>query len=242
MPRRSKKAKTNHHSSKQSGGDLSQAEIWDDSALIRSWNDAVAEYEYYHSIHARGEDVEEILRRAENGELDDDNVDDASGAGADVSGEWHDVNQKPVTAQNSSVPADDDDGDDYDDDEIEDGEVEDSELMAAKAALSQKVQIHGSDNQSQSSSQQPATAAITSTTTPSVEPPQQGQDENTSGHTSLPTIGPSLPTTSDQQGPLVDQTLENIKMAYYWAGYYSGLYDGQRQAQGASTADNVGPS
>lgn len=29
----------------------------------------------------------------------------------------------------------------------------------------------------------------------------------------------------------VDQTLENIKMAYYWAGYYSGLYDGQQQAQ-----------
>lgn len=25
-----------------------------------------------------------------------------------------------------------------------------------------------------------------------------------------------------------DQLLENVKMAYYWAGYYSGLYDGQR--------------
>jgi hypothetical protein len=28
-----------------------------------------------------------------------------------------------------------------------------------------------------------------------------------------------------------DQTLENLKMAYYWAGYYSGLYDGQQQAK-----------
>lgn len=29
-----------------------------------------------------------------------------------------------------------------------------------------------------------------------------------------------------------DQTLENLKMAYYWAGYYSGLYDGQRHSGG----------
>jgi hypothetical protein len=43
MPK-SKKAKTKHNSSKNSA-ELSQAEIWDDSALIRSWNDAVAEYE-----------------------------------------------------------------------------------------------------------------------------------------------------------------------------------------------------
>lgn len=32
-----------------------------------------------------------------------------------------------------------------------------------------------------------------------------------------------------------DQILENIKMAYWWAGYYSGLYEGQQQAQKAST-------
>jgi hypothetical protein len=43
MPK-SKKAKTKHYSSKNSA-ELSQAEIWDDSALIRSWNEAVAEYE-----------------------------------------------------------------------------------------------------------------------------------------------------------------------------------------------------
>jgi hypothetical protein len=42
MPSKKKKAKTNHNGT---DGELSQAEIWDDSALIRSWNDAVAEYE-----------------------------------------------------------------------------------------------------------------------------------------------------------------------------------------------------
>jgi len=57
--------------------------IWDDSALVDSWNDALEEYKVkqellglpgkqklilgqkYHSIKARGEDVEEILREAE---------------------------------------------------------------------------------------------------------------------------------------------------------------------------------
>lgn len=34
-----------------------------------------------------------------------------------------------------------------------------------------------------------------------------------------------------------DQALENIKMAYYWAGYYSGLYDGQRQVSGQAQRD-----
>ena len=32
-----------------------------------------------------------------------------------------------------------------------------------------------------------------------------------------------------------DQVLENMKMAYWWAGYYSGLYEGQQQAKAAST-------
>lgn len=72
--------------------DLTQEEIWDDSALIQSWDDAVQEYkvscfpvspsharnavltrglppQLYHSIQARGEDVEEVLRAAEAGSM-----------------------------------------------------------------------------------------------------------------------------------------------------------------------------
>ncbi|MCJ1298919.1 hypothetical protein MMC08_001710 [Hypocenomyce scalaris] len=51
--------------SKKKKQQLSQAEIWDDSALIRSWNDALAEYKLYHSIHARGERVEDVLQEIE---------------------------------------------------------------------------------------------------------------------------------------------------------------------------------
>ena len=61
--------------------ELSQAEIWDDSALLQSWDDALAEYkvippvtmfpffliplQFYHSIHARGERVEDAIKDVE---------------------------------------------------------------------------------------------------------------------------------------------------------------------------------
>jgi hypothetical protein len=80
---RRKKQKTNNSNSNSSSGNLTQAEIWDDSALIRSWNDALDEYKFYHSIHARGEDVEEVLRRAE---LGDESVYEIEQAGRVVQG------------------------------------------------------------------------------------------------------------------------------------------------------------
>ncbi|KAL9129100.1 MAG: hypothetical protein Q9175_007389 [Cornicularia normoerica] len=49
---------------------LSQAEVWDDSALIQSWDDALAEYKLYHSIHARSERVEDVIEEAEVQERD----------------------------------------------------------------------------------------------------------------------------------------------------------------------------
>ncbi|CVK96452.1 hypothetical protein LB506_009344 [Fusarium annulatum] len=39
---------------------LTQEEIWDDSALIDSWNEALQEYKKYHSIHAKGGSVREL--------------------------------------------------------------------------------------------------------------------------------------------------------------------------------------
>ncbi|KAL1835632.1 hypothetical protein VTJ49DRAFT_6302 [Mycothermus thermophilus] len=36
-------------------------EIWDDSALVNSWNEALDEYKKYHSIHLSGGNIDEIL-------------------------------------------------------------------------------------------------------------------------------------------------------------------------------------
>ncbi|CEJ92511.1 hypothetical protein VHEMI08161 [[Torrubiella] hemipterigena] len=57
--------------------DLSQEEVWDDSALLESWNDALREYKKYHSIHKKGAtkaDIEALKaeRDANNTELEMD--------------------------------------------------------------------------------------------------------------------------------------------------------------------------
>ncbi|KAK4102600.1 hypothetical protein N658DRAFT_423689 [Parathielavia hyrcaniae] len=43
----------------------SHEEIWDDSALVESWNQALDEYKKYHSIHAKGGTVDDILNGPE---------------------------------------------------------------------------------------------------------------------------------------------------------------------------------
>ncbi|KAI2610978.1 uncharacterized protein GGS25DRAFT_480873 [Hypoxylon fragiforme] len=40
---------------------LTHDEIWDDSTLVRSWDDALEEYKKYHSIHRNGGNVEDLL-------------------------------------------------------------------------------------------------------------------------------------------------------------------------------------
>ncbi|KAI1815662.1 hypothetical protein GGS20DRAFT_584231 [Poronia punctata] len=42
--------------------ELSHNEIWDDSVLINSWDEALAEYKKYHSIHKNGGNVEHLLK------------------------------------------------------------------------------------------------------------------------------------------------------------------------------------
>ncbi|KAF4999821.1 hypothetical protein FGRMN_2201 [Fusarium graminum] len=44
---------------------LSQEEIWDDSTLIDSWNEALNEYKKYHSIHAKGGSLRELESQTE---------------------------------------------------------------------------------------------------------------------------------------------------------------------------------
>lgn len=46
---------------------ISQEEVWDDSALVQSWNEALQEYKKYHSLAAKGEKVALVLDEAESG-------------------------------------------------------------------------------------------------------------------------------------------------------------------------------
>ncbi|RVX73132.1 hypothetical protein B0A52_02259 [Exophiala mesophila] len=179
-----------------------QAEIWDDSALLRSWDDAVKEYEYYHSIHARGEDVEKILREAEAGETD---VDTTS---QDVSmdpGGWEEVKGDAALLRR-------------------DANLDDGTHLAQQetVGVNHETSAHSQDDNGASATRTKTDEAVPSTS-----------NVPSTGSNSL--IGPQIPlpsnNTAADSSTSQDQTLENIKMAYYWAGYYSGLHDGQRQSQ-----------
>ncbi|KAG7294296.1 hypothetical protein NEMBOFW57_004367 [Staphylotrichum longicolle] len=77
-------------------------EIWDDSALVDSWNEALEEYKKYHSIHARGGTVDDIIQ------------DDAEAMTR------RDVNAKPETGDAGEPIADEGAG------EAEEGEVDET--------------------------------------------------------------------------------------------------------------------
>ncbi|KAI8934022.1 hypothetical protein NX059_008790 [Plenodomus lindquistii] len=57
------------------GIDMGDANAWDDSLLINSWDDAVAEYKKYHSIHKSGKKLEDVLTEEELKELRVDHAD-----------------------------------------------------------------------------------------------------------------------------------------------------------------------
>ncbi|KAI0472435.1 hypothetical protein F4859DRAFT_515280 [Xylaria cf. heliscus] len=45
--------------------ELTHNEIWDDSALIDSWDQALEEYKKYHSVHRNGGNVNDLLKPKE---------------------------------------------------------------------------------------------------------------------------------------------------------------------------------
>jgi hypothetical protein len=105
---------------------LTQEEIWDDSALVQSWDEAVEEYkvhflylsrdlyltqlqQLYHSIHAKGENVEDILREAEAAERaglvqDGQKPDDALGAMEDDDAAAATASAKAEQSSSMQVP------------------------------------------------------------------------------------------------------------------------------------------
>ncbi|KAK5074043.1 hypothetical protein LTR64_006815 [Lithohypha guttulata] len=199
MPKNKKRKLNNHnhhHHNQSTSQDITHEEIWDDSALIRSWNDAVAEYEFYHSIHAKGEDVDEVLRRAEMEEQE-------SGEARRDEQEVVDVNGVHVNVGHEG--------------EAEEGEVDDVTQTTGTLPIEDDVPVRIGPPL-------PPTIKASSAALTGSAGPAPATTAPLGVEAQLPkTAGTSAASSS------ADQTLENIKMAYYWAGYYSGLYDAQRQ-------------
>lgn len=224
MPKtKSKKRKLNHgQPNRQGNSELTHEEIWDDSALLRSWNDAVAEYEFYHSIHAKGQNLDEVLKQYEA-----------------------DAETGEVLAE-AQAAVEEGDVEDEDGEIAEEGEIEDDDVSEI-AQVGKEVDMESAESVGHETQTPPPvnvgnTAKLpfqgdTSNQTLQRQPSRANGTNTTPS--SLPKTGPSLAANPDatpvdaigSSDELHSQTLENIKMAYYWAGYYSGLFDGQRQSQ-----------
>ncbi|KAH8157702.1 hypothetical protein CIB48_g10551 [Xylaria polymorpha] len=65
--------------------ELTHNEIWDDSALIDSWDQALEEYKKYHSIHRNGGNVNDLLKLKEaetsDAKLNPHEIDEPSNSG-----------------------------------------------------------------------------------------------------------------------------------------------------------------
>ncbi|KAI5862356.1 hypothetical protein GGS23DRAFT_597578 [Durotheca rogersii] len=155
---------------------LSHSEIWDDSTLINSWNDALEEYrvwlklhpirnnlinqrllivsQKYHSIHRKGGNVEELLNQSSRTASD---------------------------AKNSTEEAD-----------------EPSSNRAPNPDPEMKEEV---DNG------------------------RQEDGTSTSQHSHPPGGGPG---PEGLLGSVRDENLKRLLMSWYYAGYYTGLYEGQR--------------
>ncbi|KAJ5320430.1 hypothetical protein N7508_000713 [Penicillium antarcticum] len=136
---------------------LTQEEIWDDSALLQSWDDAVEEYQLYHSIHAKGENVEDVLR-----------------------------------------------------------EAEESGLVVEDEIIEEEVDVDVAE-----------TDAIPDNENTSMNIDEPAQPSNGPGP-EVSTTAPPMPHPA--MANVQDEALKNLMMSWYYAGYYTGVYEGQQKA------------
>ncbi|KAK3315311.1 hypothetical protein B0H66DRAFT_341083 [Apodospora peruviana] len=171
-----------------------QEEIWDDSALVDSWNQALEEYKKYHSIHAKGGSVEDVaadlqaLRARWNAKPETDNA------------------SEPMEESSDAPPPDTHDGDDV--------SVPKSDETPAQA-FAQGVAAQAScgfNNQFE-----PSNYSHT-------KDHQQGQQ---SDHRAA-AFGPQT-----LLGTVQDDGLQKLLMSWYYAGYYTGLYERKQQTKPA---------
>ncbi|KAJ5193664.1 Survival motor neuron [Penicillium cf. griseofulvum] len=144
---------------------LTHAEVWDDSALVQSWDDAVEEYQHYWSIHAKGENVEDVLKKAEY-----------AGTTSPV---HHGDSQGTKPAEDDAIQPENED-------------------------VSMTIDEQTSEPAPEPS--QPVGGSISAVSTPAIPMPH--------------------PIIANVQ----DESLKNLMMSWYYAGYYTGLHEGQQQA------------
>ncbi|KAI4786666.1 hypothetical protein E4T44_13813 [Aureobasidium sp. EXF-8845] len=151
---------------------MSNNEIWDDSALVRSWNEALEEYTKYHSMSARGERVEDVL----------DAVEKEEEAQSTVNTKVENLDTMTGLPQWETVEP------------------------TAEPVQETVDQLRNEDPKVQSADAHPV---------------------NSSNQAPPPGVSQVLLDSATVQ----DESLKALMTSWYFAGYYTGLYEGQRKAQ-----------
>ncbi|KAK7921125.1 hypothetical protein PG985_009147 [Apiospora marii] len=170
---------------------LTHDEVWDDSALVDSWNDALGEYKKYHSIYRHGGNVDDLLKEE----------DEKATVALDAKVESYDsgLQESMRTAEQT--------------------QVKDGESMRVSCDrfggmdVPAKIRKAWHDNVSDI-------------------PEKNGNDPAESAQTAQP-IATSTSRPEGIPAPLLgsvqDEGLKKLMMSWYYAGYYTGLYEGQKQ-------------
>ncbi|KAF2430662.1 hypothetical protein EJ08DRAFT_588712 [Tothia fuscella] len=153
--------------------DLSDPRVWDDTVLVESWNEALEEYKKYHSIHAQGKRLEDVLTDEELVRL---------------------KMKRPPREPVKEI-------------QVHDVVQEDDVNMA----------IAGEEREPQ------VPTNMTNGTTES-HAPQKEQ----SASKKAPVVA-TMPQTL--LANVQDDNLKNLMMSWYYAGYYTGLYEGQQKSK-----------
>ncbi|KAF2266608.1 hypothetical protein CC78DRAFT_531414 [Lojkania enalia] len=161
---------------------LEDKNIWDDTALIKSWDEAVAEYKRYHSIQAEGKRLEEALSEEELKQLREDY--------GDLVGESEPRSNDTVSKNTTN----------------QEQVNEFQEMPNGGGPIEDVTRAVGEPSTSESQEQQSASRA-----------PEPRHDE-----------APAAVMPQALLGTVQDGNLRNVMMAWYYAGYYTGLQAGQQ--------------
>lgn len=196
---------------------LSHAEAWDDSALVEAWDDALKEYQKYHSIAAAKEDASESIT-SDNCSMPVQKPKEVTGE-EKLKGDVEEVVEEQEVVEVEEM--------------LREEEVDDFSAPANGAGKEQAGIITKEDNTAFSIEIADRSAGTvddcdtepTASSNPPVPQPQVRQEA-------------SFPFSQPHPNGLVhgfaiggnDGPMRNLMMSWYWAGYYTGLRDGQQQS------------
>ncbi|QDS76414.1 hypothetical protein FKW77_004097 [Venturia effusa] len=162
---------------------LADPGVWDDRALINSWNEALEEYKKYHSIHVQKKSLADVLTDEELIQL---------------KMERRELRKGPaVTAVEAPKETTEDNNDDVEMDVSADEETQESTALS-RSTIAENPAL------------------------------RQQSEPGQSQETAAATVKPMPQTLLDS---VQDESLRNMMMSWYYAGYYTGLHEGQQKAK-----------